>query len=62
MRVKISCVFSDFKMPIDLYQFTGSSPCRAVCLAAAAIGVDINLKDVNVLIGDHFTPEFLKVT
>lgn len=49
-------------MPIDLYQVIGSGPCRAVRLAAAAIGVDINLKNVDLLNGEHMKPEFLKVT
>jgi len=49
-------------MPIDLYQVPGSAPCRAVRLAAAAIGVDINLKNVDLMGGEHLKPEFLKVT
>ncbi|KAL6435414.1 hypothetical protein ACFW04_005417 [Cataglyphis niger] len=46
-------------MPIDLYQLDGSAPCRAVRLTAAAIGVNLNLKITDVMIGDHMTPEFL---
>lgn len=49
-------------MPIDLYQLSGSAPCRAVRLAAAAVGVDLNLKDTNLMTGDHLKPEFVKVT
>lgn len=56
-----SRVFVDFKMPIDLYQVAGSAPCRAVCLTAAALGVDINLKNVDLMSGEHLKPEFLKV-
>ncbi|XP_011149477.1 glutathione S-transferase 1 isoform X1 [Harpegnathos saltator] len=49
------------KMPIDLYQIPGSAPCRAVRLAAAAIGVDLNLKLTDLMAGDHMKPEFLKM-
>ncbi|XP_011644592.1 glutathione S-transferase 1-like [Pogonomyrmex barbatus] len=48
-------------MPIDLYQLAGSAPCRAVRLAAAAIGVDINLKNTDLMAGEHLKPEFLKM-
>ncbi|XP_032680526.1 glutathione S-transferase 1-like [Odontomachus brunneus] len=48
-------------MPIDLYQIPGSAPCRAVRLAAAAVGVDLNLKMTNIMAGDHMKPEFLKM-
>ncbi|KYM78581.1 Glutathione S-transferase 1, isoform D [Atta colombica] len=47
-------------MPIDLYQLTGSSPCRTVRLAAAAIGVDLNLKNVDLKAGEHLKSEFIK--
>jgi len=49
-------------MPIDLYQIAGSGPCRAVRLVAAAVGVDLNLKETNLQAGDHLKPEFIKVT
>jgi glutathione S-transferase len=48
-------------MPIDLYQVPGSAPCRAVRLAAAAIGVDINLKNVDLMAGEHLKPDFIKM-
>lgn len=48
-------------MPIDLYHVPGSSPCRAVRLVAAALGVDLNLKLLNLMEGEHMKPEFLKV-
>ena len=48
-------------MPIDLYQLTGSPPCRTVRLAAAAIGVDLNLKNVDLKAGEHLKSEFIKV-
>ncbi|KYM78583.1 Glutathione S-transferase 1-1 [Atta colombica] len=51
----------DFKMPIDLYQLTGSPPCRAVLLTAAAVGVDLNMKNVDLSAGEHLKPEFIKM-
>ncbi|KAG5334345.1 GSTT1 transferase, partial [Acromyrmex charruanus] len=50
------------KMPIDLYQLTGSPPCRAVLLTAAAVGVDLNVKNVDLSAGEHLKSEFIKVT
>ncbi|KAL2714501.1 glutathione S-transferase [Vespula squamosa] len=48
-------------MPIDLYQKLGSTPCSAVRLTAAAVGVNFNLKETNLMAGDHLKPEFLKM-
>ncbi|XP_029156859.1 glutathione S-transferase 1-1-like [Nylanderia fulva] len=48
-------------MPIDLYQLTGSPPCRAVVLTAAAVGVDLNLKHIHLTSGHHLTPDYLKM-
>ncbi|XP_012283323.1 glutathione S-transferase 1-1 [Orussus abietinus] len=48
-------------MPIDLYQVPGSAPCRAVRLTAAAVGVDLNLKNVDLFKGEHLKPEFIKM-
>ncbi|XP_026826572.1 uncharacterized protein LOC109611401 [Ooceraea biroi] len=52
---------SYFKMPIDLYHTAVSGPCRAVRLVAAAVGVDLNLKNIDLRAGEHMTPEFLKI-
>lgn len=48
-------------MPIDLYHIPASAPCRAVRLAAAAVGVDLNLKMVDLMAGEQLKPEFIKV-
>ncbi|XP_074114862.1 glutathione S-transferase D1-like [Cotesia typhae] len=48
-------------MGIDLYYTPGSSPCRAVRLVAAALGVDLNLKFMNLMAGEHLKPEFIKL-
>lgn len=48
-------------MPIDLYYLPGSAPCRAVLLAAKALGVELNLKLTDLMKGEHLTPEYIKV-
>ena len=48
-------------MPIDLYQTNFSSPCRAVRLVAAALGVNLNLKICDIRKQEQLKPEFLKV-
>ncbi|CAL7937519.1 unnamed protein product [Xylocopa violacea] len=51
----------EIKMPIDFYQLPGSAPCRAVALAAGALGVNMNYKMVNLMNGEHLKPEFIKM-
>ncbi|CAG0896685.1 unnamed protein product [Darwinula stevensoni] len=48
-------------MPLDLYYFLPSPPCRAVLLAGKAVGVRLNLLEVCLLTGDNKTPEFREV-
>jgi hypothetical protein len=48
-------------MTIDLYYIPASAPCRSVLLTANAVGVQLNLKYVDLFKGEHLTPEFLKV-
>jgi len=52
---------SSFAMGIDLYAIQPSPPCRAVFLVAKAIGLDYNLKVLNLMKQEHMTPEFLKL-
>ena len=49
-------------MTIDLYHIGPSPPCRAVRLAASLIGIDLNLKVIDITKGEQMTPEFLKVS
>ena len=39
----------------------GSSPCRAVMMTAKALGIELNKKLLNLMAGEHMTPEFLKI-
>lgn len=48
-------------MPIDLYYMSLSAPCRAVLLTAKMVGVELNLKTVNLMGGEQMKPEFLKI-
>nr|7RHP_A Chain A, Glutathione S-transferase AmGSTD1 [Apis mellifera] len=52
---------AEIKMPIDFYQLPGSPPCRAVALTAAALDIEMNFKQVNLMNGEHLKPEFLKI-
>lgn len=49
-------------MSLDLYYMLGSPPCHAVMMVAKAVGVDLNLKPVDLFGGEHKSPEFLKVS
>ncbi|KXJ72418.1 hypothetical protein RP20_CCG018086 [Aedes albopictus] len=44
-----------------LYLIHLSPPCRTVELCAKALGVELELKEVNLLGGEHLKPEFLKL-
>lgn len=48
-------------MTLELYYNPASAPCRAVLLAAKAIGLDISVKPLDLLKKEHLAPEFLKV-
>ena len=52
-------------MPIDLYYTMGSTPCHAVLLLTKYMGLDVNLKTINLdksHVIDKDIEEFLKVT
>ncbi|CAL4156963.1 unnamed protein product, partial [Meganyctiphanes norvegica] len=46
---------------MDFYYIPLSPPCRAVMLTAKALGVEMNLKFLNVMAGDQMKPEFLAI-
>lgn len=46
---------------MDFYYLPASAPCRAVQMAAKAVGVELNLKFMNLRAGDHLKPEFIKL-
>jgi len=46
---------------MDFYYLPLSAPCRAVQMAAKAVGVTLNLKPTDIMKGENRTPEFLKM-
>lgn len=49
-------------MGLDFYYTPGSAPCRSVLLAAKAVGIELNLKPLDLMKGEHLKPEFVKVS
>lgn len=48
-------------MPIDFYQLPLSAPCRAIQMLADILDIKLNKKQLNLMAGEHMTPEFLKL-
>ncbi|KAF4522944.1 hypothetical protein B566_EDAN012639 [Ephemera danica] len=46
-------------MVVDFYYVPGSAPCRAAMLTARAVGVELNLKYVDLKNGEQLKPEFI---
>lgn len=46
--------------PIVYYTIT-SPPSRSTLLTAAAIGLDLDIRNIDFMMGEHLAPEFLKV-
>lgn len=55
--------FSKIKLPnnIALYYTTMSPQSQAIMLVAKVLGIELQLKFVDMEKGEHLTPEFLKV-
>uniref|UniRef100_A0A2S2QC86 Glutathione S-transferase 1 n=1 Tax=Sipha flava TaxID=143950 RepID=A0A2S2QC86_9HEMI len=49
------------RMPVDFYYTPGSPPCRAVMLCAKALGLEMNMKLLDLHHGEHLKPEFVKI-
>ncbi|KAH9367744.1 hypothetical protein HPB48_009834 [Haemaphysalis longicornis] len=45
---------------MDLYHMDSSPPCRAVRMVARHLNLSLNLIPVNVMGGEHMTPQFRK--
>lgn len=48
-------------MPVTLYYLPISPYCRSVLLTARAVGVNLDLKAVNIMAGEQLKPEFIKI-
>lgn len=46
---------------LDLYYFPASPSCWAVMLLGKAVGINFNLKMVNIMARENMKPSFLKV-
>lgn len=46
---------------MQLYYSPVSAPCRAVLLTAEAIGLEMELTELNLMAGEHLTPEYEEV-
>ena len=49
-------------MAPTLYMVHPSPPVRAVLITAKSIGLELDLKEINLNDGEHLKPEFLKVS
>ncbi|KAF5287203.1 hypothetical protein FQA39_LY16022 [Lamprigera yunnana] len=48
-------------MTIDFYYAEGSGSCRVVSLIAKALGIELNLKHLNLMNKEQLSPEFVKI-
>jgi len=48
-------------MPIDLYSFQMSPPCRAVLMTAKQLNINLNVKTIDLTENQQLKPEFLKL-
>ena len=48
-------------MPIELYQARLSGPSRAVLMTIKQLGLDVELKDIDLTEDEQLKPEFVKV-
>ncbi|KAK7072117.1 glutathione s-transferase [Halocaridina rubra] len=48
-------------MSVTVYYLPFSPPCRSVLLTARALGVKVELKELNVLKGEQKTPQFIAI-
>lgn len=46
---------------LTLYYVPESGPCRTVLLAARVIGIELNLKLLDLYEGEHYSKQFLRV-
>uniref|UniRef100_A0A8D8TKP2 Glutathione S-transferase 1, isoform D n=1 Tax=Cacopsylla melanoneura TaxID=428564 RepID=A0A8D8TKP2_9HEMI len=49
-------------MAVDFYGIDYSPPCRAVLLLMAAINLTPNMKEIDLMAGDHTKPDFTQLS
>lgn len=55
-------LFRGQKMPPILYYAPPSAPCRSVLLLGRMLGIDFDLRPINVMEGDHLKAEFVEAS
>lgn len=50
-----------FIMTVTLFHFPGSPPSRGVLLTVRNLGVDVEIKTIDITAGENRTPEYLKL-
>jgi len=48
-------------MTYDLYLMPASAPCRTVLMVAKELNIPLNLKELDLMKGEHMKPEFLAI-
>jgi len=48
-------------MPVDFYYMPGSAPCRTALMVARELNITLNLKQLDLMAGEHKKPEFLAI-
>lgn len=46
---------------MNLFYLPPSPPCRAVLLLVRMLGIEVNLKSMNIMEGEHLKKDFLEV-
>lgn len=46
-------------MPLDYYYILASAPCRGPMMTARALGIELNLKSVDLFKQEQLKPEFV---
>ncbi|XP_067618355.1 glutathione S-transferase D7 [Eurosta solidaginis] len=59
----VYCILTrgSFRMAPTLYYIPLSPPCRSVLLLAKMLGIEFELKTINILAGEQLKPEFLEI-
>ncbi|XP_063243056.1 glutathione S-transferase 1-like [Bacillus rossius redtenbacheri] len=46
---------------MDFYYYAPSPPCRAAMLVARAVGLQLNLKVIDLMVGEQLAPDYVKM-
>merc|ERR1712113_1233935 len=58
----LSCLLLQiFKMPVTIYGPKLSAPVRIALMTCEAMGIEYETKNIDLMKGEHMTPEYLKI-